>query len=535
MAGGKGAGFSDIRAALLRGNAGATGPAQAARPPAKSAAPFKAQPDAHAPVAPPVPVQQPTAPQAQAGPAVASPAPTNARVTVNAPINPNKSFVVFSEIGADGSAFAEIEVHGEDYARGDSVIKIGKFASSHVHIDDPSVSRMHAVIELSENDYKIIDLGSTRGTFINGERVTKGPLKEGDTLKFGDVELKVTRIAYDSGERTPEPAPVPVRAPVPMAILPPQAQAQPPADGAPGPAKAQSGQRAAAPLNANRVLIVLSEVVPEGSAGRMFAGSKELDSQGRAAIMIGTLEGSDVRVDAETVSRKHAVINASADGCEIVDLGAQHGTFVNGERIAKCWLDEDDTIALGDVKLKVTRMMRAAAPIAKLVQTSAEQQLLLHAALDRELQVKSSLDAADRQVKRARTAVLISFALCLATDVAGGIVCYRMHKINKAYAEHDAVTERWADYYFRQCRPGSKVPGCANEMMRNPKFESGEEYELAGKYAIAGVAYALRGNVLDANRMKNKCMERHDLAGAQRIADTVMDIAEALHKSVPAK
>ena len=54
------------------------------------------------------------------------------------------------------------------------VIKVGKLASSHLRIDDDSVSRMHAVVEVNGvDDVQLIDLGSTRGTLVNGERITK--------------------------------------------------------------------------------------------------------------------------------------------------------------------------------------------------------------------------------------------------------------------------------------------------------------------------------------------------------------------------
>jgi pSer/pThr/pTyr-binding forkhead associated (FHA) protein len=53
----------------------------------------------------------------------------------------------------------------------EAVIKVGKLASSHLRIDDESVSRMHAVIEINgTDDVQLIDLGSTRGTLVKGRR-----------------------------------------------------------------------------------------------------------------------------------------------------------------------------------------------------------------------------------------------------------------------------------------------------------------------------------------------------------------------------
>ena len=70
------------------------------------------------------------------------------------------------------------------------VIKVGKLSSSHLRLDDESVSRMHAVIEVTgPGDISIIDLGSTKGTVVNGQKVNKAKLQSGDinaVLSSGD-------------------------------------------------------------------------------------------------------------------------------------------------------------------------------------------------------------------------------------------------------------------------------------------------------------------------------------------------------------
>jgi TonB family protein len=73
------------------------------------------------------------------------------------------------------------------------VIKVGKLASSHLRLEDDSVSRMHAVVEVNgRDDVQLIDLGSTRGTLVNGERITKVRLRPGDEINFGDVRVLVS-------------------------------------------------------------------------------------------------------------------------------------------------------------------------------------------------------------------------------------------------------------------------------------------------------------------------------------------------------
>jgi hypothetical protein len=71
------------------------------------------------------------------------------------------------------------------------VIKIGKVPSAHLRLDDDSVSRMHAVIEVSHLDVSLIDLGSTRGTFVNGKKINKATLQTGDVMMLGDLRVEL--------------------------------------------------------------------------------------------------------------------------------------------------------------------------------------------------------------------------------------------------------------------------------------------------------------------------------------------------------
>ena len=71
------------------------------------------------------------------------------------------------------------------------VIKIGRMASSHLQIDDEGVSKMHAVVEIGgDGDAHIIDLGSDSGTMVNGTKVNKSAIKDGDVIGLGKVEIK---------------------------------------------------------------------------------------------------------------------------------------------------------------------------------------------------------------------------------------------------------------------------------------------------------------------------------------------------------
>ena len=53
-----------------------------------------------------------------------------------------------------------------------------------------SVSSHHAELLLKGNELHIKDLGSTNGTFINGEKISEGVVKPGQILRLGMVEMR---------------------------------------------------------------------------------------------------------------------------------------------------------------------------------------------------------------------------------------------------------------------------------------------------------------------------------------------------------
>jgi pSer/pThr/pTyr-binding forkhead associated (FHA) protein len=65
---------------------------------------------------------------------------------------------------------------------------IGRSPGIEITINDPEISRRHAQIVQREKSFTIEDLGSTNGTFVNGQRsVGAVPLRHGDRIEFGDT------------------------------------------------------------------------------------------------------------------------------------------------------------------------------------------------------------------------------------------------------------------------------------------------------------------------------------------------------------
>ena len=72
---------------------------------------------------------------------------------------------------------------------------IGRVEDNMFQIAEPSISSHHCEVLLRGNDVVIKDLNSTNGTFINGEQITESVLKPGQTLRLGNVELKLENAA----------------------------------------------------------------------------------------------------------------------------------------------------------------------------------------------------------------------------------------------------------------------------------------------------------------------------------------------------
>jgi len=91
---------------------------------------------------------------------------------------------------------------------------IGRVEDNMFQIAEPSVSSHHCEVLLRDNDVVIKDLDSTNGTFINNQKIGESVLKPGQTLRLGNVELRLdTGVPAAAG--TPAAAPAPAPAPAP--------------------------------------------------------------------------------------------------------------------------------------------------------------------------------------------------------------------------------------------------------------------------------------------------------------------------------
>jgi hypothetical protein len=68
--------------------------------------------------------------------------------------------------------------------------RIGRGDENEVVLADRGVSRSHAIVDVGGTEPVVRDLGSTNGTFVNGERVEARRLRDGDELMFGNTYMR---------------------------------------------------------------------------------------------------------------------------------------------------------------------------------------------------------------------------------------------------------------------------------------------------------------------------------------------------------
>src|SRR5467141_1200899 len=220
-------------------------------PPGPAASPPQAVPPASPPGAP------------QAGP------PPGATDRLRHTVHGLEAFVPASPRAAAGGSLASFLVRsgglvGQRLAVKTPVANIGRADYNDLVVPDPSVSTSHAKLQRREGVWVLVDLDSTNGTFVDGERVKgEAPLAPGATVRFGDVQLvfeptdDALRIAKGGGTQVlktphsiapnvppkpassaPAPAPAPTAprgSPAPGPKAPPPLKPHAPSPSRPGP------------------------------------------------------------------------------------------------------------------------------------------------------------------------------------------------------------------------------------------------------------------------------------------------------------
>jgi hypothetical protein len=98
--------------------------------------------------------------------------------------------------------FISGKFQGSEYALADSgEMIVGRSGDVQIVLSEDMVSRRHARIAFDGQKIIIEDLGSTNGTFVNGEKIKRADLKEGDRVLIGSSIFKV--VSADTSAGTP--------------------------------------------------------------------------------------------------------------------------------------------------------------------------------------------------------------------------------------------------------------------------------------------------------------------------------------------
>ena len=180
---------------------------------------------------------------------------------------------------------------------------VGRGSAVDIEIDDELVSRHHAVLRREPGGWVLEDDRSRNGTFHDGRRVHRVRVAGRLVVHLGD----------------------PARGPA-LELAPLME------DGMEVRTVAKTGERS-----------ILESPPREEGLGRPTGVHRALQR-----LTIGRAEDNDVVLSDMLVSRRHAELRPSADGSfQLVDLGSDNGTFVNGRRIQHAELESLDVIGIG--------------------------------------------------------------------------------------------------------------------------------------------------------------------------------------------
>lgn len=183
-------------------------------------------------------------------------------------------------------------------AAGARPVILGRHKDATIRVKNPTVSRRHVRILWDDGRLKVLDQGSSAGTFLNGKRIKEGHASGGDLIVCGKLEVRV--IAMES-----------------------QATA----------------------ATEGRWTICYQDV--EGNVYRHPVG------HGHPPVVLGRSQVADIRLRDGTVGRKHCRV-AWEDGELIAtDLDSRNGTFINGERVRQRALAPGDELKCGSYPVRV--------------------------------------------------------------------------------------------------------------------------------------------------------------------------------------
>ncbi len=184
---------------------------------------------------------------------------------------------------------------------------IGKSKSNDIVLPQEDISRFHAVIAKKQKEWVITDTFSKTGVLVNDERVEgQAVIEDGDIITIGTIPLKFLCAEALSDEL-----------------------------------KTQIRNEAAQMNNQVNRNIAYAVLVDAKTRRPIYLRKKD--------VLIGRGDESDIQINLDTVSGRHARIHLTSRGWALSDLNSHNGTKLNGRYITEPQLIFDmDMITFGD-------------------------------------------------------------------------------------------------------------------------------------------------------------------------------------------
>ncbi len=175
---------------------------------------------------------------------------------------------------------------------------VGRANEADIHLDNPRVSRAHAVLEPTPAGWMLVNR-SNNGMFVNGQRVERLTIRQPTTVMLGSVSSGQALELYPQpSERRRGPE-------------------------VPSPPRRRSG---------------------ETTVARPPTAVHNID---QIVVTIGRGPENSVVLHDLLVSRRHATLRRSGNQWELVDNNSSNGTYVNGNRINRAVIGPDDIVGIG--------------------------------------------------------------------------------------------------------------------------------------------------------------------------------------------
>lgn len=200
---------------------------------------------------------------------------------------------------------------------------IGRKPHNDIQIDNLAISGEHAVVITILNDSFLEDLGSTNGTFVNGQSIKKHFLQNGDTIELGKYRLKYLN------EATQQADPADFEKTM---ILRPGAMPKAPEAAAPS---VTPPTQPAAPASQPTLPLGVIQVLTGGNAGKELELTKTLTTLGKPGVQVAVI-----------ARRPHGYFITHVEGANFPIV---NGTTLDAQAHA---LSDHDVIVLAGIKME---------------------------------------------------------------------------------------------------------------------------------------------------------------------------------------